>query len=155
MVYIWIHKLLSFYSLSIYCPSVFHVWPCLAHPHWQLRSPHLHLKKEGSPQCPLGQRPAGGGEERRDGDGLDRSQSLFYFVPQEKRLIRRPPWGWKNMGESIFDWEDGPTRTKMHPNGWGHMSRLQGSWPELFFVHYPGRSTHFSKGLLPICSQGS
>ena len=34
-----------------------------------MRSPHLHLKKEGSPQCPLGQRPAGGGEERRDGDG--------------------------------------------------------------------------------------
>ena len=33
---------------------------------------------------------------------LDRSQSLFYFVPQEKRLIRRPCWGWKNMGESIF-----------------------------------------------------
>ena len=33
---------------------------------------------------------------------LDRSQSLFYFVPQEKGLIRRPCWGWKNMGESIF-----------------------------------------------------
>ena len=29
---------------------------------------------------------------------LDRSQSLFYFVPQEKGLI----WGWKNMGESIL-----------------------------------------------------
>ena len=33
---------------------------------------------------------------------LDRSQSLFYFVPQEKGLMWRPPWGWKNMGESIL-----------------------------------------------------
>ena len=39
-------------------------------------------------------------------------QSLFYFIPQEKRLIRRPCWGWKNMGESILHWEDGPTDTK-------------------------------------------
>ena len=23
----------------------------------------------------------------------DRSQPLFYFVPQEKEMIRRPPWG--------------------------------------------------------------
>ena len=33
---------------------------------------------------------------------LDRSQSLFYFIPQEKRLTQRPPWTWKNMGDSIF-----------------------------------------------------
>ena len=33
---------------------------------------------------------------------IDRSQSLFYFVPQEKRVTRRPPWTWKNVGESIF-----------------------------------------------------
>ena len=29
----------------------------------------------------------------------DRSQSLFYFVPQDKGLIRRPCSAWKNMGE--------------------------------------------------------
>ena len=34
-----------------------------------MQSPHPHLNKAGPPQCPLGQRPAGGGEERRDGDG--------------------------------------------------------------------------------------
>ena len=35
---------------------------------------------------------------------IDTSQTLFYFVPQEKGLIRRPPsWAWKIMGESIFD----------------------------------------------------
>ena len=33
---------------------------------------------------------------------LNRSQPLFYFVPQEKGLIRRPPWRWKNMGDLIF-----------------------------------------------------
>ena len=50
------------------------------------------------------------------GTKLDRSQSLFYFVPQEKGLIWRPPWGWKNMRESTFHWEDGPPWGKMHPN---------------------------------------
>ena len=35
---------------------------------------------------------------------LDCSRPLFYFVPQEKGLIRQPPsWAWKIMGESIFD----------------------------------------------------
>ena len=43
---------------------------------------------------------------------LDRSQSLFYFVPQEKRLIWRPCWGWKNMGESFFHQKNGPTGMK-------------------------------------------
>ena len=32
-----------------------------------------------------------------DGRALDRSQPLFYFVPQEKGLIWRPLWGRKNM----------------------------------------------------------
>ena len=31
-----------------------------------------------------------------------RSWSLFYFVPQEKRLTRRSPWEWKNMRDSIL-----------------------------------------------------
>ena len=44
--------------------------------------------------------------------GVDRSQSLFYFVPQEKRLIWRPCWGWKNMGESFFHQKNGPTGMK-------------------------------------------
>ena len=43
---------------------------------------------------------------------VDRSQSLFYFVPQEKRLIWRPCWGWKNMGESFFHRKNGPTGMK-------------------------------------------
>ena len=48
---------------------------------------------------------------------------LFYFVPQEKGLIWRPPWGWKNMRESILHWEDGPPWGKMHPNWCSHMPR--------------------------------
>ena len=55
--------------------------------------------------------------------GLDRSQPLFYFVPQEKGLIWRPLWGRKNMGESIFHWEDGPPWGKMHPNWCSNMPR--------------------------------
>ena len=27
-------------------------------------------------------------------------------------LIRRPPWSWKNQGELIFHWEDGPLGAK-------------------------------------------
>ena len=54
---------------------------------------------------------------------IDRSQPLFYFVPQEKGLIWRPLWGRKNMGESIFHWEDGPPWGKMHPNWCSNMPR--------------------------------
>ena len=77
------------------------------------------------------------------GTHLDRSQSLFYFVPQEKGLIWRPPWGWKNMGESILHWEDGSPLTRKRPNGYKHMPEAQGSLSEPFFVHYPSRSSHF------------
>ena len=86
---------------------------------------------------------------------VDRSQSLFYFVPQEKRLIRRPPWGWKNMGESIFHQEIGSPQTRKRPNRYKHMPGAQGSLPELFSVHCPGRSSHFFRGHPPICSKGS
>ena len=58
---------------------------------------------------------------------------LFYFVPQEKGLIWRPPWGWKNMRESILHWEDGPPWGKMHPNRWGHMPGSHLQLSELFF----------------------
>ena len=37
---------------------------------------------------------------------LDCSQSPFYFVPQEKELIWRPCWGWKNLGELNFYQEE-------------------------------------------------
>ena len=56
---------------------------------------------------------------------VDRSQPLFYFVPQEKGLIWRPLWGRKNMGESIFHWEDGPPWSKTHPNWCSHMPRTK------------------------------
>ena len=56
---------------------------------------------------------------------LDRSQSLFDFVPQEKGLIWRPLWGRKNMGESIFHWEDGPPWGKMHPYWCSNMPRIK------------------------------
>ena len=52
---------------------------------------------------------------------IDRSQSVFYFVPQENRLIRRPLWTWKNLGETNFHWQDGPLRAKKRPNRWGNM----------------------------------
>ena len=34
--------------------------------------------------------------------GRSHFQSLFYFVPQEKRLTRRSPWEWKNMRAYVF-----------------------------------------------------
>ena len=34
--------------------------------------------------------------------GRSHSESLFYFVPQEKRLTRRSPWEWKNMRDYVF-----------------------------------------------------
>ena len=81
---------------------------------------------------------------------LDRSQSLFYFVPQEKGLIWRPCWGWKNMGESNFHYKNGPPQTKMHSNVWEHMPRVQEHLTELIFVHFSGRGNWFSKGYLSV-----
>ena len=43
---------------------------------------------------------------------LGRSQPLFYFIPLEMGLIRRPPWGWKNLGDSIFQSEKAYKSTK-------------------------------------------
>ena len=84
------------------------------------------------------------------GNCLDRSQSLFNFVPQEKRLIWRPPLGWKNMGESIFHWENWPYDTQKRPKVGGNMPRVAGNWSEFFFVHYSGRRSHFSAGGMQI-----
>ena len=84
------------------------------------------------------------------GFSLDRSQSLFYFVPQEKGLIWRPCWGWKNMGESNFHCENGPPQTKMHSNGWKHMLRVQEHLAELIFSHFSGRGNWLSKGHVPV-----
>ena len=65
---------------------------------------------------------------------VDRPRSLFYFVPQEKGLIRWVPWGWKNLGYSIFHWEDGsPSHGPMHLNWSSHMPRSQWSLSELCF----------------------
>ena len=61
----------------------------------------------------------------------------------------------RQAGSSILHWENGSPLTRKRPNGYKHMPEAQGSLPELFFVHYPGRSSHFSEGLLPICSEGS
>ena len=81
---------------------------------------------------------------------VDRSQSLFDFVPQEKGLIWRPPWGWKNMGESIFHWENWPNDTKKWPKVGANMPRVAGNWSEFFFVHYSGRRSHFPAGDMQI-----
>ena len=48
--------------------------------------------------------------------GRSHSESLFYFVPQEKRLTRRSPWEWKNMRDYFFfilkTWISGPKLAK-------------------------------------------
>ena len=86
----------------------------------------------------------------REVHGVDCSQSLFYFVPQEKGLIRRPCWGWKNMGELDLHYKNWPPRTKRHWNGWGHMPRVQEQLTELIFVHFSGRGDCFSEGHLSV-----
>ena len=84
---------------------------------------------------------------------LDRSQSLFYFVPQEKGLIWRPLCGWKNMRESILLWKNGPTGFKKRPKVGGHMPRSHGNLSDFVFVHYLGRSSHFSEGHRSVYSK--
>ena len=54
---------------------------------------------------------------------LDRSQPLFYFVPQEKGLIWRSPWEWKNMRDSIFHPENRNIWPEIGQNRWWHMLR--------------------------------
>ena len=56
------------------------------------------------------------------------------------------PWGWTNLGKSIFHWEDGSPWTKMHLNWSSHMPRSQWSLSELCFIHFTGQMSHFSKG---------
>ena len=57
---------------------------------------------------------------------LDRSQSLFDFVPQEKGLIWRPLWGWKKYERINFFTEKMDLHGgKMHPNWCTHMPRIK------------------------------
>ena len=69
---------------------------------------------------------------------------------QEKGLIWRPCWGWKNMGGSNFCYGSGPLQTQMHPNGWEHMPRIQEQLTELIFVDFSGRGSWFSEGYLSV-----
>ena len=69
---------------------------------------------------------------------------------QEKGLIWWPCWGWKNMGESNFHYENGPPQTKMHSNVWKQMPRVQEHLAELIFVHFSGRGNWYSKGHLSV-----
>ena len=69
---------------------------------------------------------------------------------QEKGVIWRPCWGWKNMGGSNFCYGSGPLQTQMHPNGWEHMPRIQEQLTELIFVDFSGRGSWFSEGYLSV-----
>ena len=83
---------------------------------------------------------------------VDRSQSLFNFVPQEKGLIWRPPSPgagkiWKNQ----FCAEKCTNRVQKRPKVGGHMPRSHGNLSDFVFVHYSGRSSHFSEGHRSVC----
>ena len=82
----------------------------------------------------------------RGGSHVDRSQPRFYFVPQEKGLIRRTLWAWKSMGKSIFHSVTNQILAKIPQNRWVHMPRSRLNLSDLFYVHFPGRGSHFSKG---------
>ena len=69
---------------------------------------------------------------------------------QEKGLIWRPCWGWKNMGGSNFCYGSGPLQTQMHPNGWEHMPRIQEQLTELIFVDFSGRGDCFFEGHVSV-----
>ena len=86
---------------------------------------------------------------------LDRSQSLFYFVPQEKRLTWRPPWAWKNMGDSVFHPENMNIWPKTGQNRWWHMLRSSLVFSHFDFMHYWGQGGPFSPGDRSIYSQRS
>ena len=59
----------------------------------------------------------------------------FLFCTSGKGTDMATPWGWKNMGKSIFNWEDGPPWGKMHPNWWRHVPGSHLHLSELFSVH--------------------
>ena len=87
--------------------------------------------------------------------GLDRSQSLFYFVPQEKRLRWRAPWAWKNMGDLIFHPENLNIWPTTGQNWWWYMLRSSLVFTCFNFIHYWGQGGPFSPGDLSISSQMS
>ena len=77
---------------------------CLATP-GRLR---LNESREWKSQAPTPCPGAGfGWRRKRSLTSNPSSLSHSYFVPQEKGLIRWVPWGWKNLGESIFHCQDG------------------------------------------------
>ena len=87
----------------------------------------------------------------------DRSQSLFYFVPQEKRVTRRPPWTWKNVGESIFHPENMNIWPKTGQNRLLHMLRSSLAFSDFNYIHtyYWGQGSPFSPGHRSNSSQSS
>ena len=70
----------------------------------------------------------------------------FLFRISGKGTDLVTPWGWKNLGDSIFHCEKVWTTTKKAQNRWVHMPRSHLVFSELKFVHYCGRRDHFSKG---------
>ena len=54
------------------------------------------------------------------------------------------PWGWKNLGESIFRFENRSTDPIKTRNRWPDMPRIQQN-PSEFFVHYLGPGEPFWK----------
>ena len=64
--------------------------------------------------------------------------------------MRWVPWGWTNLGELNFHYENGPPHSGIHLNGYQHMPRVQEQLTELIFVHFSGRGDCFSEGHLSV-----
>ena len=86
---------------------------------------------------------------------LDRSQSVFYFVPQENRLIRRPLWAWKNLGESIFHWQDGSLRAKNAQIGEETCQLSCGTCQNFFSFTVVAVGVTFLKVTLPLAEKST
>ena len=86
---------------------------------------------------------------------LDRSQSVFYFVPQENRLIRRPLWAWKNLGESIFHWQDGSLRAKNAQIGEETCQLSCGTCQNFFSFTFVAVWVTFLKVTLPLAEKST
>ena len=54
-------------------------------------------------------------------------------------------WGWTNLGELNFHYENGSPRTKMHLNSCQYMPRVQELSTELRIVHFSGRGNCYLK----------
>ena len=86
---------------------------------------------------------------------VDRSQSVFYFVPQENRLIRRPLWAWKNLGESIFHWQDGSLRAKNAQIGEETCQLSCGTCQNFFSFTVVAVGVTFLKVTLPLAEKST